>query len=257
MDAETYSNDDVAKYLNENFVNVRVNTDEDKAMVEKFAVRGIPDTRILDSQGAVLVKIVGHDPAFLEKVQAVGAVAEAERKVAEKPGDVATMLEAVDIYLRLEKWESAGRLCLKALEADPENKAGRHVETLYKFGLTWLRVDNVEECESAWKQAGVLDPDNKTGLIDDIQFARAEKQAKDEDHMAAMESLKRFTERYPDSDRIPDAKYLLGTSQFFSEETDEAVKTWKALVEMHPGTAAAKKAEKSLKFAEKKAKKKQ
>ncbi|MBI2921169.1 MAG: tetratricopeptide repeat protein [Planctomycetes bacterium] len=256
MDAETYSNDDVAKYLNENFVNVRVNTDEDKAMVEKFAVRGIPDTRILDSQGTVLVKIVGHDPAFLEKVQAVGAVAAAERKVAEKPGDVAVMLEAVDIYLKLEKWESAGRLCLKALEADPEDKAQRRVEVLYKFGMTWLRVDNIEECEAAWKQAGMLDPDNKSGLIDDIQFSRAEKQTKDEDHMAAMESLKRFIERYPDSDRIPDAKFLLGTSQFFSEETEEAVKTWKELIEAHAGTPAAKRAEKSVKFAEKKAKKK-
>ena len=256
MDTETYSNEEVAKYLNERFVNIRIDIDNDKATATKFQVRAIPDTVFLDSKGEKqLLRILGHRKEFFQQVKALEEISSVEKSLLEKPDDVATLVNASEVYSKLGRLDDAQKVLEKALTTDDQDKSGLRVEIYYKLGIAHSKAGDDEKAEAAWMEAGRLDPDNRKGFIDDIQFARCEKLSSDEDYGGAGAGLTSFLERFPESDRVPDAKFLLGVSQFFTEKKDEAVETWKKLIQDHPGTPAAEKAEKSLKFAEKKGRK--
>ena len=53
-------------------------------------------------------------------------------------------------------------------------------------------------------------------------------------------------EKYPDSEKVPDALFVIGRAEFASGNTDGARKTWEDVVSKFPATPAADKARKEL-----------
>ncbi len=255
MDTDTYQNAEIAKYLNENFVNIYIDTDKDPKTAQKYKVRAIPDTRFVDAADHELLRIIGHRPDYFDQVKSLGDIAAVEKALKEKPDDVATVLAAVEVYLKLGRAQEATALLEKAVEADPDNKSGKREELFYRLGVAHQKAGNAAKAEMAWVEVARMDPENKKGFIDDIQFDRCRQQTDEEDWLGAERSLDDFLKRYPDSEHAPDAKYLIGMAQFFNENKEGAISTWKDLIREKPGTDAAKKAEKGLKYAEKKGKK--
>jgi len=255
MDTDTYSNADIAKYLNENFVNIRIDTDKDPETAKKFKVRAIPDTRFLDSSEHELSRLIGHRAEFFDQAKSLGEIASVQKSLKENPKDIPTLIAASIFYMKLGHLDDAGALLEKAADLDKDNATGKREEIFYRLGVVNMKAGNDANAEAAWAEVGKMDPQNKKGFIDDLQFDRCRKQTDEEDYLGAERSLEDFLKRYVDSEHVPDARHLLGMAQFFNEKTEEAISTWKDLIREKPGTEAAKKAEKGLKFAEKKTKK--
>jgi thioredoxin-related protein len=62
MAAETFQDASVIAILNENFISIRVNSDNDQPTAMKYGVRGLPHTVILMDTGESIGTIAGYIP---------------------------------------------------------------------------------------------------------------------------------------------------------------------------------------------------
>lgn len=60
MAKETFRNSEVVSYLNENFISIRVDFDEDAATAQKYGVMGLPSNWFLTEMGQPIVNIPGY-----------------------------------------------------------------------------------------------------------------------------------------------------------------------------------------------------
>jgi len=63
MNKETFINPQIIAYLNENFVNIRVNADQEKAVAEMFRVKPVPDNWFIGDDATPLSHQPGYIPA--------------------------------------------------------------------------------------------------------------------------------------------------------------------------------------------------
>lgn len=56
----TFKDDKVIAYLNENFVSIEVDTDQNRALAGKWKVTGLPTIFFLDHEGSTIQKIPGY-----------------------------------------------------------------------------------------------------------------------------------------------------------------------------------------------------
>ncbi len=61
MEKETFSNQSVASYLNENFIPIKVNSDKERKIANRYNVRGLPTTWFISKHG----DIIGNQPGFM------------------------------------------------------------------------------------------------------------------------------------------------------------------------------------------------
>ena len=62
MDTETFSNPPVARYLKDNLVAIKVNTDKDRGLASKYRVTGLPTTWFLEYTGTPIGPLAGYVP---------------------------------------------------------------------------------------------------------------------------------------------------------------------------------------------------
>lgn len=60
MEKETFSNEKVASYLNENFVASQVNTQKDQKLAIQFMVRAVPTTVFINADGTPIDSLAGY-----------------------------------------------------------------------------------------------------------------------------------------------------------------------------------------------------
>lgn len=60
MDEKTYADESVYNYLNENYVSVRINSDEEEELSDSYFVRGYPTIWFLEPDGRKLLPIPGY-----------------------------------------------------------------------------------------------------------------------------------------------------------------------------------------------------
>lgn len=65
MKLVSFKDSKVISYLNENFISISVNTDHEKALADKWKVKGLPLIWFLDSEGSKL----SNRPGYVEKEQ--------------------------------------------------------------------------------------------------------------------------------------------------------------------------------------------
>ncbi len=63
MDRETFKDMEVVKYINDNFVPIRVNSDTERDTANTFKVRGLPDTWFISEDQEVIGHRAGYIPA--------------------------------------------------------------------------------------------------------------------------------------------------------------------------------------------------
>ena len=73
MNADTFGNQSVAKYMTDNFVLVRVNTDQEKDLAKSYRVRGIPTSMFVAADGQQIGPYSGYIPpsSFLAILKSV------------------------------------------------------------------------------------------------------------------------------------------------------------------------------------------
>ena len=62
MDKETFREKEVVRFVNENFLPIRVNSDKEVEIARKYFVRGLPMTWFLDPNGEKISSIPGYIP---------------------------------------------------------------------------------------------------------------------------------------------------------------------------------------------------
>ena len=63
MEKETFQNPTVIAYVNRNFVPIKVNSDKEPSITEKFNVRGLPNTWFISENGERIGNRPGYIPA--------------------------------------------------------------------------------------------------------------------------------------------------------------------------------------------------
>lgn len=58
---ETFTDAAVADYLNNNFINMKIDSGKNVAIAQKFRIRGIPDNWFITKQG----EIISHTPGYI------------------------------------------------------------------------------------------------------------------------------------------------------------------------------------------------
>jgi thioredoxin-related protein len=61
MEKETFVDNDVTRFLNENFIPVRLNSDKEQELSKKYSVRGLPTSLFLSETG----ETIGSQPGYL------------------------------------------------------------------------------------------------------------------------------------------------------------------------------------------------
>lgn len=147
MEADTFSNKDVAEYVNKAFVNVELSTDQEsnRKVAGEFGVTAIPATYLVTADGERIGRWVGYlgpqeYKSALEKgVAAYKRLKELEPKLKEKPEDFELNKEVAGIYASMGRGHKAVEHYKKAAARAPDAKAacGLHndaIETLGKLG---------------------------------------------------------------------------------------------------------------------------
>jgi thioredoxin-related protein len=60
LEKNAFSNQEIAEYINTNFVPIKVDTMKDSQTAARFGVRGLPDIRFLTPEGDGIAKIPGY-----------------------------------------------------------------------------------------------------------------------------------------------------------------------------------------------------
>lgn len=66
LEQKAFSDSDIIRYINENFVPVRVNTDKELKLAQRYRVQGVPDLRFLSPEGEAIARWPGYtEPDYL------------------------------------------------------------------------------------------------------------------------------------------------------------------------------------------------
>ena len=71
MSGKTFANPVVRSLIEEHFIFVVLNVDQDKRSADQMGIMGIPDTRILSQDGKMLDQVMGFEEpeAFAERLR--------------------------------------------------------------------------------------------------------------------------------------------------------------------------------------------
>ena len=83
LEEDVYSDEDIAKFVSDHFVPVKVNGDKHEDLVKKYKIRGYPTTLILDGSGQQIKKIIGYReaPAFLAELKEATELAKLSNEI--------------------------------------------------------------------------------------------------------------------------------------------------------------------------------
>jgi thioredoxin-related protein len=62
MDKEIFSKSDAADFINQNFVPIKINADNEKQLAQAYRVSGLPSTWFLDENGEEILNLPGYLP---------------------------------------------------------------------------------------------------------------------------------------------------------------------------------------------------
>ena len=65
MEKETFKDSSVITYLNKNFISIRVNTDQERALSLEYGIRGVPDNWFISEDSETISNLPGYIPVNL------------------------------------------------------------------------------------------------------------------------------------------------------------------------------------------------
>lgn len=247
MEAETFSNGEVAKLSNEQYVNVRVNVDRDQELWNRFQGETVPVTFFVDPEGAVVTVLDGFADVesygdALKKIGPAHARLAGVKAAAEKSPDDATAQGALgDAYLDLrrrrevlEQFEKVAALLEKKKTLD---EAGRNL-----LGRSYLQIVKERAGREEWSEVrplvakyGALDPENKLGLGDDlVPYAAIATAEVDGDLKKALAMIEEGRKKHPDSNVADWMGFIEGALWANLGDLDKGREAWRRTAEKFP-----------------------
>ncbi len=233
-------------YCNQNFVNLKVNKDENQALADQFGVQGIPATLFLDAAGEKVGEIGGYLPAdaFLKELQSIQDNAKKYKaqsqalndRLTKDPNDVEAHLEIGRLLFDNNSVDKAGEHFTKVLELDKDNAKGCNASAHYFLGYSMLMKNDLEGGQKHFAETTRLDPEGKRGHQDNIDLVAVKIQVQvKRDLPGGLQALDKFVEKHKDSDVLTEAKFFRGILMFQSGKQAEGLQALEALVKDHPG----------------------
>lgn len=152
LDTDTFTDSRVIKQ-SEQFVPVKINTEEDRATARKFKASSLPTILIVTAKGERIDKIVGYLPPeqFANKLQSILTIhrelSAMEAQFKADPTDLATGGKLGAAYASRYQTFLARRVIRKLEAADPNNTKGHLTDTYLAMGEYYL--DEKEQYASA------------------------------------------------------------------------------------------------------------
>ena len=181
----------IAKLLNDQFIPLRIDSDENRDFSSKFNIQGLPTLLVLDKDGSEAGRVRGYKQADeLEKA-------------------LLTILKMRDKYQELDT----------KYEKNPED-----LETLYHLGtLAW----NSEKFEDAAKYLGMAvdkDPEGKIVKRETALIPLAKAYGLTGNPVRGSKYLEQFLKEFPQSDQRYEARFLYGVMLFEQGKSEESQK---------------------------------
>ncbi len=130
MDSEVYTNPELGAYMNEHFVNVRMDgeTDYGRNIVNDLELKGYPSIFVFGSEGDLITSIVGFKPAgelLTTLIALKGSYAQLKRYRslnAEGTLDKSGLVEYIDLLKVMGNDKEAANMAVKYSRMDPEGE---------------------------------------------------------------------------------------------------------------------------------------
>ena len=134
---------------------------------------------------------------------------------------------------------------LRIVEIDPDNKTGETVHALYKLGIASVRdADKKKEYFDKLKK---LDPEDKYGYADNIDFVMALAPFFKRDYRKTAENLQTFMDKHKSSKLIPKALFQLANCWYRLKEKAKCAEVLEKLIKEYPDSGLTESAKKILK----------
>jgi len=109
------------------------------------------------------------------------------------------------------------------------------VKAQYRLGVAYHRLRKPEPTQKALRKALELDPENQSGIHIDVRIEQARLYIHQGKFKKAETLMKNVLKKYPDHPHAKEARYLLGIAHFHQyEQKDKAVKHWEKLIRKYP-----------------------
>jgi thioredoxin-related protein len=244
LEAETYADPEVAKYIAATFVNVRLDKDNAKNgdLAEKMKVEGIPALIFVDGDGRVVGRIEGFKPAgpYLKAVKEIQANGEklvkAEAALKKDAKDLASSLAVGQVLASAGDWAGAEPHLKAVLEGDADNAKKLAVGAWFELGKHSGTNGNLKDVKEAQEKVKGFDPEGKLGWNDDLALlaGRAEVMG---DSDKERELYRKIVADFPKSDSAAEAAfYLAAMIADVDEDLDGAAAAFTQFAKDYPGT---------------------
>lgn len=216
LEEKTLASEEVAKFLSDTCINVRMDRTKYGQLAEKFRVDAAPETQFVTSDGRVVKRIIGFLPAeqFLAEArsapEAWKKIQELEAALAKDDKDAASHLDLGRLLAAAGDLDAADRHLRAATDADKDNAKGLALEawwTMADARMGSARPD-VGKAKEALARVQELDPKNEKGRLDNaaVQLARIQVNS---DPKGAKAALEKIAADYPGTDGAAEAMFVL------------------------------------------------
>lgn len=219
LQEKTLAADEVAAFLAEAFVNVRMDREKYSQLGQKFRVESTPDTHFLAPDGRLIRRVTGFLPAaeFLAEAKAVPAawkrMQELETALAANAADAAARLELGRLLAGGGDLDGAEKHLRAAAEADKDNATGAALEAWSVLADAVMREEkpDVAKAKEALGKVQELDPKNEKGRLDNAAVLLARIQL-NSDPKGAREALEKVAADWPGTDGAAEATFVLAAA---------------------------------------------
>jgi tetratricopeptide (TPR) repeat protein len=137
LEEKTLANDEVAS-LSRKLINVRIDAEKNKELVERYQIKGYPTILFFNARGQVIHRLTGFIPAepFARQLEKIIGGREPLRKEFEqlrdsKPAEFRPLVQLGVLYMNQEKWDEAIDAYERALRVSPGAASREHQEVVF------------------------------------------------------------------------------------------------------------------------------
>lgn len=242
MEKSTFSDGEVAEYVNKQFVNINLDANRAEKESKQFKIEAIPATFLVD-KGEIIAKHIGYlDPKKYVRwlkgcVEANKEIRALLPKLEESKNDSRFNGTLGSHYLKLGV-EDKGLDFLRRSLSLAESASDKPLQAEALGRLIEAYSNSEEHAQSlteALAKARAVDPEGKLKVLDDVLMHEALAALSKEDLKKASEIVTDALNRFPDSDRMDALLTIHGFLLWkLKDDKDGAVKVLKQVVEKYP-----------------------